>query len=361
MKSEGPAWRRLSGRGHSALQVYELSGAADLLPQFFRAGRAETGMLRFGHILADGAVLDEVMLAGPDHAGRIEVSLHGSPAVGRAFELLLGVMGIERMAVAASIEEECLALARSAFAQRTLELACGPALHLLREQLRALAAGAPPERLEWAAGLRAAAGRLPLGLALSKGCVVLLCGAPNAGKSTLFNALAGRDAAIVSDEAGTTRDVLDAQIAVGGWPFLLRDAAGLRPAGDPVEALAVGMTRAAWKSADILLVLDAPDARADMVLSELQGDERVLLLASKSDLGAARGLPLAAMRGEGLPLLERALIQHSPFAAWQAADRLPPCAFTLRQQRLLAGLADALTREPPEPERIRSLARELGP
>lgn len=361
MRSEGPAWRLLSGRGRSALQVYELTGASELLPRFFRAARGETGMLRFGRILAGEVVLDEVMLSGPDREGRIEVSLHGSPAVGRSFEGLLESFGIKRKAEAAGLAEECLALGRSAFARRTLELAFGTTMHALRQRIRTLAEDPLAGREALAAEVAAAAARLDLGSALAKGCVVLFCGAPNAGKSTLFNALIGRDAAIVSAEAGTTRDVLEARIEIEGWPFLLCDAAGLRETHDPVEALAVARARATRQSADILLVLDAPDAGAEEVLEELQGDGRMLLVASKRDLGTARGLSLAALHGEGLEQLERALLLRSPFAAWLEAGAVPPCAFTIPQQRLLADLAEALTREPPEVDRIRSLARELRP
>jgi tRNA modification GTPase len=110
---------------------------------------------------------------------------------------------------------------------------------------------------------------------LRDGVRVVLAGPPNAGKSTLLNALVGREAAIVSDIAGTTRDRIEVPAAIGGTAFLFTDTAGLRgDAGDAVEAIGIDRARAAMEAADILLWLgDAQDLpRADAILIAAQSD-----------------------------------------------------------------------------------------
>ena len=104
---------------------------------------------------------------------------------------------------------------------------------------------------------------------LREGLAVAIAGAPNVGKSTLLNRLARRDAAIVSPHAGTTRDVIEVQLDLAGFPVILRDTAGLRDAADPVEQEGV---RRAWDAvgdADLVLwVVDAADIEAGLSLAE---------------------------------------------------------------------------------------------
>jgi len=362
MKPEVPRWRRLSARGQAALQVYEIRGAAALLPRIFQPAAGESGALRFGRVMAQDGVLDEVLLAGPDSEGTCEVSLHGSAAVARSFEALLTQCGAAPAdALVPSMEEECLDLARHALSSRTLELALGPATSTLRERLRALPRMLAHEAAELGQDLAQAALRAPLGTSVRSGCEVLLCGAPNAGKSTLFNALAGEDAAIVSHVPGTTRDVLEISLDIEGWPFRLRDAAGIRATPEAIEDLAVGRAREAMRSAQILLVLDAQDAPAAELLKELGHDNRVLCVRSKSDLHGGDGPSICAQTGAGLAELKQRLLECSPFGPWRHADHLPPCAFTGRQQRLFAEVADALLAEAASHEHIETLMRELAP
>ena len=101
---------------------------------------------------------------------------------------------------------------------------------------------------------------------LREGLRVALCGCPNAGKSTLFNALLGEDRAIVTDIPGTTRDVLDGAFTLDGSSVLLQDTAGLRKSGDAVERIGVERARAALTHADAALLLI--DASAPLVPEE---------------------------------------------------------------------------------------------
>lgn len=145
---------------------------------------------------------------------------------------------------------------------------------------------------------------------LRNGFEIAILGAPNAGKSSLLNALARRDAAIVSDIAGTTRDVIEVQMDLGGFPVILADTAGLRETADRVEDEGVRRALARAERADLKLLLydgslwPAKDvATADL----LDGD--ALEIVTKADLlSATADLPLAisTVTGAGLDgLLDR--------------------------------------------------------
>ncbi len=135
---------------------------------------------------------------------------------------------------------------------------------------------------------------------LRDGIRVVIAGPPNAGKSTLLNALVGRDAAIVSDIAGTTRDRIEVPAAIDGVAYLFTDTAGLRvETGDAIEAIGIDRARSAMEAADIVLWLgDAGDA-----------PEGALLIAAQSDTGgvARPGLKLSARTGEGMDKLRSEL------------------------------------------------------
>src|SRR5262249_6167144 len=138
------------------------------------------------------------------------------------------------------------------------------------------------------------------------GARVAIVGPPNAGKSTLMNALLGRDRAIVHPAPGTTRDTLEESVNVGGVPFVFVDTAGLRETEDAVEAAGVERARTAAKGADVvLLVLDGSAA----IPAELPGAD--LVVTNKSDLpgAAGPGLHISALTGGGLEELREQLLK----------------------------------------------------
>ena len=152
---------------------------------------------------------------------------------------------------------------------------------------------------------------------LRDGLVVAIAGPPNVGKSTLMNQLARREVAIVSPHAGTTRDVIEVQLDLDGYPVTVIDTAGIRETEDPVEQEGVRRARARAAEADLVLWLaDGADARIDHV-----GTAPVWLVRNKIDLDSAgRSLAevpgrstfaISARSGDGLPELIAALVQFA--------------------------------------------------
>jgi tRNA modification GTPase len=133
---------------------------------------------------------------------------------------------------------------------------------------------------------------------------IVLIGETNAGKSSLFNALVAREAAIVTPIAGTTRDVLDADLVIGGYAVTLSDTAGLRDSDDPVEAEGVRRARLRAEQADLRVWVRAPGDLDGVAAAYVKDDD--LIVATKSDLGTGLGegeyetLAVSTATGDGL-------------------------------------------------------------
>ena len=149
------------------------------------------------------------------------------------------------------------------------------------------------------------------GAKLRDGVAVAIAGPPNVGKSTLLNALAGRDVAIVSAHAGTTRDPILVELELAGYPVQLIDTAGLRETDDPVEREGIARARARAASADLVLWLcQGPDACAPTTAT----GGAVWTVATKADLGpgpAGSDFAVSAHTGAGLDALVAALGRFS--------------------------------------------------
>jgi len=208
---------------------------------------------------------------------------------------------------------------------------------------------------------------------LRDGIHLAIVGAPNVGKSSLLNLLARRDAAIVSEVAGTTRDVIEVHLDLGGYPVVIADTAGLRDSADEVEAEGVRRAHARARDADMLLaVFDAqewPDLdsqTAEMIY------ENTLVVVNKSDLknltepltiSGTAALAISVANGDGIESLLDGL--QTRVAAW-VGDNAAPVLTRARHREAVEACVSALARalEAAAPELVaedmRLAAQALG-
>lgn len=329
---------RLSGPGTD--EALSALGAGDLRPRM-----ASLRTLRHGEAALDQALV--LRFPGPkSYTGEdcAELHLHGGRAVVEAVSAALIALGLRpaepgeftrrafengRMdlaqaeAVADLIDAEATAQAAQALGQLDGALSQTYA-GFRRDLLKALSLVEAeidfpdedvPDNLSRTAGpvldaliadLRAALTDAKRGEQVRDGYRIVLIGETNAGKSSLFNALVAREAAIVTPIAGTTRDVLDAELVIGGYAVTLSDTAGLRASDDPIEAEGVRRARARAEAADLRLWVRAPGDPEGVAATFVKpGDLTVL---TKSDLGSiphahAFSVSVSTKTGEGLQSL----------------------------------------------------------
>jgi tRNA modification GTPase len=356
----------------SAIAVVRLSGA-DALGVAGRVFRARSGKTLdriagytalYGDFFDGGELLDDgvamVYRAPKSYTGEdmVELSCHGNPLVAqklvsaciaagaapaangeftrRAFEN--GKIGLaEAEAVAELIEAESEGARRAALTRKSGALtretdAVCEMLSLLTAKLAVWSdypeeTDAPEitaEELEAAlreaiAPLRALAASHRAGEYLQNGVTAAIVGRPNVGKSTLLNRLAGQERAIVTDVAGTTRDVVEAAAAIGSFPLRLLDTAGIRETDDPVEQIGVNRAKEAAETADlVLLVLDSSQALCaeDFELLQRTANRPRVIVANKDDLPGVQPsgvtgevVSISAKNGAGFDALGDAILR----------------------------------------------------
>ena len=203
---------------------------------------------------------------------------------------------------------------------------------------------------------------------LRDGFRVVIVGAPNAGKSSLLNALARRDVAIVSEEAGTTRDIIEVHLDLDGLPVILTDTAGLREASGKVEVEGIRRALARVEAANLVVwLIDAKKPVSAPPEPLARGRVPFLAVRNKIDLasvGAAEGISLSAKTGEGIDRLVAELKARAREALVAGAES--PAVTRARHRAELEGALAALERSrtagPPElkAEELRIAARHLG-
>ncbi|HPD15474.1 MAG TPA: 50S ribosome-binding GTPase [Planctomycetota bacterium] len=344
----------LTPLGQGGIAILHVAGprAFELAAALFRpksggAAAPDARRLFYGHVVDDGEVVDEVLVrlvpgaaAGED---RVEVNCHGGlVAVQRVLECFTrrGARAVEPQALVRRTARGPLeAEAAEALEQAATPLGVEVLLDQLGGALERAVRALPWERpADAAAALRALLATERLGRALWQPLGVALVGPVNAGKSSLFNALAREDRMIVSPTPGTTRDAVSALVAVGGLPVRLTDTAGEREPACAIEREAIARARAAAAEADLaVLVLDGSAAQEPpRPLVDAAG----LVALNKCDLGLApwtRALPdalaVSAMRGDGLDALAGRIVGTLVGEAAHEPGRA--VVFTGRQGRLL--------------------------
>lgn len=354
--------------GEGGIGVIRVSGpaalsVADKIFRPARPGPLRAYRLRYGHVVEDGAVVDEALCAfmrGPrSFTGEdvVEISCHGGPLPVQA-TLALALAAGARLARPGEFTLRAFLSGRVDLtqAEATLDViraqtAAGLALAqaqlggwLAREVRAARAAlmGAlayltaavdfpedevpaqdvgPQLRSGLAAVERLLAGA-DQGIVYRQGARAALVGRPNVGKSSLLNALLRAERAIVTPIPGTTRDTLEETASLAGIPVVLVDTAGIHESDDPVERLGIERSRQALQAADLaLLVLDAsqPLTPADHAIAALTNDKPTILVWNKIDAVAAEArqpprlsglratVSVSAQTGAGIDDLARAV------------------------------------------------------
>jgi tRNA modification GTPase len=289
---------------------------------------------------SSGALLDEALVlhfpSGKSFTGEqvVELHLHGSPAVVSAVLRVLGDNPALRPAEAGEFTRRALENGRLDLAQvegladlidaetegqrrqavRVFSGALGEIAESWRKRLIRAAAlleatidfvdedvpvDVTPEVRNLLDGVKAEMAKEAAGVRVAErmrdGFEVAIIGAPNVGKSTLLNRLAGREVAITSEVAGTTRDVIEVRMDLGGLPVTLLDTAGLRETEDVVEGIGVQRARERAAQADIRVHMILDEAN----LPEESGQDDIYVHA-KADTAKGMGLSVSGLTGQGL-------------------------------------------------------------
>lgn len=191
----------------------------------------------------------------------------------------------------------------------------------------------------------------PAGQRLREGALVVIAGRPNAGKSSLFNALLGTDRTLVSETPGTTRDTVEVFTEFDGWPVRLADTAGIGDFANPLDRLGVEVSRRYFDAADLVLLCVEANRGLDSVEQAWMDGGRSVLLRTKSDLAQAEeGIPVSVLTGLGLDAI-RADVAERVFSQKLALGDLEP-VLTRERHRERLGQAH---------EQLRAAAGHLPP
>jgi len=350
--------------GKGGIAVIALRGpqTAHIVTAVFRPRRGHEqlgwGRLQLGYLTDGERVLDEAVVHQHQHFA--EVNIHGGPVAAKAAMELLVAHGARAESTGAGSFTaahhqwdnpaiggemlDCLVQARSSMVVAAIGRQWSGGISQLARQVMH---GMLPKD-QAAASLRAAAGGLSQMQRLIRPAEVVLAGPPNAGKSTLANALIGRKASIVHESAGTTRDWVRELALLEGIPIYLTDTAGIwepptapstQDSASDLDAEAVRRAREQVRGAEMVVLVEAEDA-LDVPL--WLGDAQPLRVSAKCDIhrpAVGVDVTVSAHTGEGLEALRRAVLNRLGLAEF---DPAVPRAFTPRQADVLTAAANAL-------------------
>jgi len=389
--------------GKGGISIVRVSGprAEELLGQVFRPAGNQPGfpshLLQYGHAMRGDEVIDEgmaVLMRAPRSYTRedvAEIHLHGGEYVTGALLSALWALGAvpaqpgeftkraflngrvdlsRAEAVMQLIEASGEQAARAAV--RDLQGGTSAFIRGAQQELTDILSGVAaaldyPEEIDEAEALldllprtRALAVRLAAACderaarILEQGYEVAIVGRPNVGKSSLLNTLLGEERAIVTDEAGTTRDIVRGTASLGGVRVNFSDTAGIRESGHKVEQIGIRLAREAMQRADLVLVvldqgepLGAEDAEI-LVLAQTQPH---LVVLNKSDLPPRADLPqgllISSRTGEGIDRLKQAIAQRAGTVGEGELSLLRHMQLARRASDALSEAADAMERHEP--------------
>ena len=405
-----------------ALAVIRVSGsdALTICDRIFRgsAPLADAGgyTVHYGHIMADGRTLDDVLVTvfraprsytGEDAA---EISCHGSQYIVSETLRLLTAAGARMaqpgeftiraylagkldLSQAEAVADIIASSSRASHALAANQMRGGysEAFDTLREKLLHLTSllelelDFSEEEVEFAdrtqlrdtmrqikERIDALRSSFSLGNAIKEGVAVAIVGAPNVGKSTLLNRLLNEERAMVSDIAGTTRDVIEERANIDGVVFRFLDTAGIRTTDDHLERMGIERTMASIRRARIVIRLTDATAPEPPEQFALRPDQTLLRVVNKLDLRPDAPLPegavgLSARNGEGIDCLRRALRGAVDTSALYHGDAVvsnsrPYAALTQAREalsRAIEGLDEGLPTDLLS-EEIRQVIRHLG-
>jgi tRNA modification GTPase len=273
--------RRLTAPGRSAIAVIEVRGqlvALDEPTSLFQSVNRQplvaipVGAIRFGRW---GEYGEEVVLCrtGEDS---VEMTCHGGEAAVAKVLSEVANRGFEIVSAHSASESSHAARLPDARTQRTAEILLHQASGVWSNFAKTATQADLAQADRWA----------EFGRHLTEPWDVALCGRPNVGKSSLMNAIAGFTRSIVSETAGTTRDLVTLETAVEGWPVRITDTAGVRETHDPIESEGVSRSLDAIRTADLAVILldgSQPLQEEDRQLLDLPTKRRLVVL-NKSDL-----------------------------------------------------------------------------
>ncbi len=380
-----------------AIAIVRLSGEGSiaLCDKVFKAHRgslsdAATHTLHYGDIVEHERVVDDVLVsifrAPQSYTGEesVEISCHGSRYIVQEIITLLishGARSAEAgefttraymagrmdLSQAEAVADMIASSSRAQHAMASTQMRGGYSSRLssLRDQLLELAAllelelDFSEEEVEFADRSRLSslidslsteieklADSFAVGNAIKNGVEVAIIGEPNVGKSTLLNRLLGEERAMVSEIAGTTRDLIEEQIVIDGITFRFIDTAGVHSTQDKLELMGIERTHAAIERARIIIHLsDATSNKVSNIdLSQIKEDQKVLHVVNKVDIKATpsdspKSINISAKEGQGIEeLLDALRAQVDTEALYQGA----PIVSNIRHHELLTQSLTAL-------------------
>lgn len=300
-------------------------------------------------ILKEGGLGDEVVLIlqGDEQFQVVEVQLHGGPGVVAWFLQLAIRLGCTMVEWPDWLDDEIARLLPAASTRQTASILLDQAQGAFHRALADIQARSQPfvDHPTLVQELDRLLAWHSLGAHLVKPWKVLLLGSPNAGKSSLLNAIVGFERAIIAATPGTTRDIVSATIAWDGYPLEFLDTAGMRETSDALEAAGITHARLGYDQADLVLWLMDRSQPASFPPIDIKPD---YLIGTKADLpshcDALVDFTVSAHTGEGIQPLLAAILKHLLPVKPTPGQAIPVTPSQVAQlQRLRNQLSDSST------------------